>query len=475
MMLSILLLSLISPADLQDSSTASNQVQFTAFPQDMQILPRDRSGFGHAKISGVLSESSSGRLVLQVTRDDQIWQQQILWERSLDSPSTTPLSFTRSIAIPAELANYDFHAVWQTGMRTQVVAKANDVAAGDVYLISGQSNANAVDYHGEQLGDQHQRYWLRSFGSASFYKSEVANDLSWHLAEAEIGYTSGSVGTWGLRMGQLLLDQYQVPIAMLNGAVGGTQIAYHLRNDAEHDDLDTAYGRLLWRAQQAGIAQHAKAFFWYQGESDGSTALSDYSDRFYDLYLDWQENCGGLQEIYMVPVLRGCGNPTLELRDKQRRAADLLPNITVMSMTGTGAHDGCHFYYAGYRELGDRLARIVARDFYGSTDTANITPPNPLQAKFLNSTRDQIMLTYRVATDQLILGPDVYKDFKLGDGVPETVTAAQVAGPGQVLLTLSGPTQATQMRYVGPNNGAAWVMNARGVGAFEFKGLKIWP
>ncbi len=461
---------LAAPAAFQDSAVEAAQIEFTSFPQDLQILPRDDEGFGHASISGEIFGAGAGRLVLQVTRDGEPWQQSLLWNGTSRSGA-----FQSTIAIPAELADYDFTATWQVGDQMQVVAKANDVAAGDVYLISGQSNANAIDYHGEQLADQHQRYWLRSFGSASFYKSEVANDLSWHLAEAEIGYTSGSVGTWGLRMGQLLLDQYQVPIAILNGAVGGTQIAYHLRNDNEHDDLDTAYGRLLWRAQQAGIDQHAKAFFWYQGESDGVTPLSDYSDRFYDIYLDWQEDCGGLREIYLVPVLKGCGNPALELRDKQRRAADLLPNITVMSITGTGAHDGCHFYYAGYRELGERLARLVARDFYGSTDTANITAPNPLQAQFTDANRDAILLTYRAATDQIILGTNAYQGFRLGDGVTETVTSAQVVGPGQVLLTLSQSTTSTKLRYSDPPNGSEWVKNARGVGAFEFKGLEIFP
>jgi len=476
-MLLFLPLLVTAPVAIQAQQAPTPQVEFAAFPQDLQILPRDKNGFGHASISGELAGPRAGRLQLKVMRNDELWKQQILWDSTATASAQTsaPITFQCSIPIPAELANYDFEASWQTGNQIQIVAKAEDVASGDVYLISGQSNANAIDYHGEQLADQHQRYWLRSFGSGSFYASEVAVDLSWHLAEAEIGYTSGSVGTWGLRMGQLLLDQYQIPIAILNGAVGGTVISYHQRNDLQHDDLNTAYGRLLWRAQQAGIDQHAKAFFWYQGESDGFTPVATYSDRFYDLYLDWQEDCGGLQQIYMIPVLKGCGNPTLELRDKQRRAPDLLPNITVMSMTGTGAHDGCHFYYAGYRELGDRLARIVARDFYGSTDTANITPPNPLQAKFTNANRDQIMLTYRVASDQLVLGPDVYKDFKLGDGVSETVTSAQVAGPGQLLLTLSQSTLATQLRYAGPTGNGEWLVNGRGVGAFEFKGLKIWP
>jgi carbohydrate esterase-like sialic acid-specific acetylesterase len=440
------------------------QVHFSAFPQDLQIVPRDADGYGQVQIAGQILTAEAGHLQLQVWRNHELWLDKEL-----------PPVFSTSIAIPAELANYTFTASWIAGGQTRLLDQAQNVAAGDVYLISGQSNANAIDYQNEQLGNQHQRHWIRSFGSASTNPNEVAADLDWHLAEAETGLTSGSVGTWGLRMAQLLLDEYQIPIALLNGAVGGTQISYHLRNDLQHADMNTAYGRLLWRAQAAGVADKAKAFFWYQGESDGMTSVPVYSDRFYDLYLDWQEDCIGLREIYLMPVMKGCGNPTLLLRDQQRRAADELPNITVMSVTATGAHDGCHFFYAGYREIGNRLARILARDFYGSLDIANITPPNPLEAQFANAAHDQILVTYRVPTDQLIVGPEVYLDFHLGDG-PEVVTSATLAGPGQILLTLDQPTQATNLAYRGhAGNGGDWLMNSRGVGALVFKGLPILP
>jgi carbohydrate esterase-like sialic acid-specific acetylesterase len=462
--MSLLLSTLLLCTPVAAQVAATPQVHFSAFPQDLQIVPRDADGYGQVQIAGEVLTAEPGGLQLQVFRNDELWLEQNLTQ-----------SFAVSIAIPAELADYSFFASWMVGGQAQVVGKADNVAAGDVYIISGQSNANAIDYHSEQLGNQHQRNWIRSFGSASTDPNVVANDLAWHLAEAEIGLTSGSVGTWGLRMAQLLLDEYQIPIALLNGAVGGTQISYHLRNDLQHADMNTAYGRLLWRAQTAGVADKAKAFFWYQGESDGATPVATYADRFYDLYLDWQEDCTGLRQIYLMPVMKGCGNPTLLLRDRQRRAADELPYLTVMSVTATGAHDGCHFFYAGYREIGNRLARIVAHDFYGSLDIANITPPNPLEARFTSTTRDQILLSYRVPSDQLIVGPEVYLDFHLGNG-PEVVTSATLAGPGQLLLTLDQPTQANLLSYRGhAGNGGDWLINGRGVGALVFKGLPILP
>jgi len=63
-------------------------------------------------------------------------------------------------------------------------------------------------------------------------------------------------------MAQTLVDRYEIPIALLNGAVGGTTIDYHLRNDQDPTDLETNYGRLLYRAQAAGIDTRASAILW---------------------------------------------------------------------------------------------------------------------------------------------------------------------------------------------------------------------
>ena len=84
----------------------------------------------------------------------------------------------------------------------------------------------------------------------------------------------GTIGQWGLRLANRLKEAQQLPIMVINGAVGGTQVEAHQRNDDDPTDATTIYGRLLWRVQQAGVADAVRAIFWHQGESNGTQAYA---------------------------------------------------------------------------------------------------------------------------------------------------------------------------------------------------------
>src|SRR5262245_17551989 len=161
--------------------------------------------------------------------------------------------------------------------------------------------------------------------------------------------THGSVGAWGLRMAELLEDQYQVPIGLLNGAVGGTSITQHQRNDANPTDLDTIYGRLLLRANASHVATSARAMLWYQGESDGEER-DRYKVDWQTLYDSWALDYPALERIYVFQIRKGCGVAFAGVREVLRQLPDQYPDITIMSTDAAPRHDGCHYYYAGYRE-----------------------------------------------------------------------------------------------------------------------------
>ena len=48
-------------------------------------------------------------------------------------------------------------------------------------------------------------------------------------------------------------------------------------------------------------------------------------------------------------------------------------------------HDGCHFYHQTYVEWGERMARLVNRDLYGTPYGDNIEAPDPVGASWLAS------------------------------------------------------------------------------------------
>ncbi len=152
---------------------------------------------------------------------------------------------------------------------------------------------------------------------------------------------------------------------VINGAVGGTSVWSHQRNDSNPSDVTSIYGRLLWRAQKADVSDAVRAILWHQGESDGSSPYNDYLALWTSMYNGWLVDYPNLEGVYVMQVRSGCGNPTWN-RNVHRDLPDLLEQVIGhMSTTGVTGHDGCHFYNHTYVEWGERVARLIHRDLYG--------------------------------------------------------------------------------------------------------------
>ncbi|SVE41170.1 uncharacterized protein METZ01_LOCUS494024, partial [marine metagenome] len=234
------------------------------------------------------------------------------------------------------------------------------------------------------------------------------------IAQAEAGYTNGSIGQWGLQLANVIKETQGIPILLINGAVGGTTVAQHQRNDNYPEDLNTIYGRLLWRVHQAEVAQSIRAIFWHQGENDGTLPYNTYLEQWTDMYEDWLEDYPNLEGIYPFQVRAGCANPTWN-RNVHRELPELLPLVIGnMSTTGGEGHDGCHFYHQAYIEWGDRMSRLVNRDLYGTAIPDNSEAPNPVSATWIGSTTLEI--DYGSTGGGLVLEPGSMAYFSLSDG-----------------------------------------------------------
>jgi len=308
-------------------------------PTDGALLPRDpETNEALITIEGAVPAAEFEAIVARVTVDMAI-------EREVRADLCGD-RFSLELAIPAELAARRID-VALVGLGTEAaVAAADDVVAGDVILVNGQSNAVAREFSGsadENLGD-----YVRSFGSRTENVAMHAADDSWHRALA--GGAAGAVGQWPLRMAAQLSARLEIPIAVINSAHGGRPIAYFARNDGDHTDPTTNYGRLLDRTIRAGAEGRVRVIIFYQGESDGANATAHH-DGFVRLHENWREDYPGVEHFYVTQVRRGCGGQ-VETREVQRRFSGELPDTSVMSTTGLDGHDGCHYAYEqGYREL----------------------------------------------------------------------------------------------------------------------------
>jgi len=444
-------------------------VAFTDLPAPMQLVPRDvATNLGTVAVGGSVATSGYDSVIVEVSREGTLAQ---TLRASLCSQAQ-PDPFDIEVEIPAELASFDFDIYLAAGDSRVLVQEVDDVVSGDVLIIQGQSNAVANMYSGD--ANANQGPFLRSFGTQSEDPTASAADSDWHLADGNTIGGPGSVGQWGLRMARLLIDAYQVPVAILNGARGGMPISYFQRNDADPTDIATNYGRLLARARRSGVDLGVRAILFYQGESDGADA-DGHRDGFVAVYEDWLEDFPTVERVYVTQVRNGCGGPTPELRDLQRRLADAYDGISVMSTTGLDGHDGCHFAYEnGYRNLGERYAAMLARDLYGGDDLPDIEPPNPSRAYFSATDGSEVTLVMRNESDALEWDAGAEQHFVL-EGAAVTVQSGLVAG-STVVLTLSGDGRsATGLSYIGHSGAGPWVTNAGGVGLLAFYAPPIDP
>ena len=421
-------------------------VSLTQAPQDRQLVPRDANNRATVPVAGRMTDPRVKSVQLTVTGNG---------ETEVYTSASRDFRFTPRIK--AGLREYTF----ELKALGRVVARREGIVAGDVYVVHGQSNAEASMYNGAASGEESP--YLRSFGSPVSDPSISAADRVWNYATGDVSRQSGSVGQWAIRMGRQLVDKYKVPIALINGAHGGQPISFFQRNDANPDDITTNYGRLRQRLVAAGVIGHIRGVLWYQGESDNDNAAVHVSG-FTALLQDWRSDFGPMPKYYAYQVRTSpCGNSTsTNLREAQREMGDTL-GVTVLSTTGLSGHDGCHYAYAGgYRDMGDHTYAVLARDLY-SGPSAGVAPPNP---RTVTASGSQLIVQLR-STDPLSVEDGVAADFRV-DGAAVTVTSVAYQS-GQLVLQLSGPpTGATSLTYQAHLRAGPWITNAVGAGLLTF-------
>jgi len=441
-------------------------VTLVEVPQDLRLYPRDAQGFGHIVVAGEWQPVAGVQLQLEVSSADG-------WTAlaRTDAQARQPGPFSLSIAAPAGLVDYDVLLSLHRAEEDEIVGSWSGIAVGDALLIHGQSNAVAADYYDQNLSNaRDQSRWIRSYGTTSQAPIQVAADQDWHLADGEAQDDSGAVGVWALHLARRIVDEEGIPVALMLGAVGGTTVAQHQRNEANPEDLDTIYGRILWRSRQAGLAAHYRALFWYQGESDGANA-SGWRSGFRELQRDWSEDYASLEHQWLIQVRRGCGSPSLELRDIQRTLPQSDARFHAATANGLPQHDGCHFHDQGYLRLAEDLAPQVAHYLYGHPQVADSEAPDVQSASWASPLHDAFYLDFHNVSGTLSVPYNSWNTLTVDDGTH--VQSVSAVG-NRLLVQLAGASQASSVSFQGhANNSPEWMRNARGLALLSFFELPI--
>ncbi len=442
----------------------SAQITFSHAPKDGAFLARNlKSNIAKYEIEGAVTDNSYTTLTVEVYRDNSL-----IYTYPLNlNFSQGKAIFKRPIALNAGKYSYSIKYILNgaSNWSTQV----DNIQVGDVYLIQGQSNSVASNFSGAGVhANAFKDKYLRSYGSASNNSTYSNADSFWHDADGDISYNKGSIGQWGLVMGKALLDSFGIPICILNGGVGGTQIYLHQRDPNNPENLNTIYGRLLKRVKKAELTDHIRGIFYYQGESDGPYAVH-HDTLFKKLHGFWNEDFPNFEKLYVVQVRQGCGNPSLQLREFQRQFEFNLPNCQTISSNGLDAHDGCHFKFEkGYRELGMQLAALAGRDFYNSSRTKNIDPPNIKDCYYSNATKTEITINLMHSEDVLVVDTGFYALFQIEGDPTIQVTKGSIIN-NQIILELNKSScLITGLSYNGMRLVQPWVKNKIGTALISF-------
>ncbi len=457
-------------------SLFGQQVSVQSFPIDWQLFPRDVvTNQATINIAGEVVDSNFQILALEVSKDSIV---QYIDSVFLSGQANEPFIFTSTIQ--AELANYSYRLLLADTSNQYVIQEANQVVAGDVFLIQGQSNAYSRLIAGSTYTEPGNQ-WVRSFGSTDVDPVVVQNNLLWYPANA-ITNDNGRIGIWGMEMAIKIRDFHQIPVAIMNGALGATSILTHGQNTS----LNSIYGRLLYRCQQAGVDTSARAIFWWQGERDcsGTTVANqqEYYDQFVLLQNAWQADFPGLQNTYITQIHTvhryEIGS---EIREAQRQLSLDFPEIVIQSSHNLPDFDGfAHHSPTGYLLFADWIFHQVQRDIYNSS-FINTDPPKILSAKYTDGRKNKIELEFtqpvNCQDDTVITGLGLVQleDYFMLDNLWGNVDSAVVIN-NTIELYLAESVSADHVSYLpgGQYHNSSqvydgpWITNDLGIGAISF-------
>jgi len=275
-----------------------------------------------------------------------------------------------------------------------------------------------------------------------------------------------------------------VPIFIINGAKGGTRVDQHQRNESNPTDVNTIYGRLLWRLQQARLTHGISAVLWHQGENDqgaagpsGTFGWVNYQAYFTRLAASWKQDYPNIKHYYIFQIWPGACGTMPVANDRLRNAQRILPiqfsNMSIMSTLGIRPGSGCHYESEGYRVMAHLILPLVNQYNYGIEPKTSITPPDIKAAYYTSDKQDEIILEF----DQTVTcDTDVVNRFYL-EGQAEKVISAKDFGH-IIILKLAGPSAATEITYV---KGGLWredqaiIWGTNGIAALTFCDVPISP
>lgn len=369
-------------------------------PQNWQVL-QQKEGFATAALSGRIEVEpdvlafADAAVILRVTDENT--------NARVTAPVfTKPLGgrWAAEIRIPAG-GPYRI----ETYLRYNAVAeKRGDrifhIGVGDVYVITGQSNAVGVgkDSVNDPISPDVHMFRVSGSWDIAAHPLHDTTDTRFPLSQehAQTGHSP-----W-LNFAKILARHLGYPIGLIPGTKGGIPLSCWDRSE------DGAYFNNMLeivRASGSGV----KGVLWYQGCNDLYSAQlrQSYFERFQKVCADFRGAFGADVPILTVQLnkttctknsdLAEQGRNWAELREAQRRAMHEIPGVYMAPSVDLMVCDGIHNAAMSNLVVGERVANLALKYIYGR----DIVCDAPDIAKAVKQDAKTVRLCFRNVYDRI--------------------------------------------------------------------------
>jgi len=348
-----------------------------------------------------------------------------------------------------------------------------EVAVGDVYIAGGQSNMSG--YSGGLADAETPIDQVHLFHNDGTWK-RAAEPMDDGTDQADLVSAEFPAHSLMLPFAKALYEATGVPVALIPGPLGGTNLfAQWQRDAADHDNRGTLYGSLLHRGLLQGYETPPAGFLWFQGESDALSLRStdNYRTDLERLMEQYREDLGHPGLTFLIAQLGVYTASDLAqwiaIQEAERQVARADPLAALVTTVDQPLADAIHFNVAGYKAIGVRFAEAAR----GQVHSEPIDHLAEMVEAHLGASTDLVELVY----DAPVTGgaPELYRvwdDLDM-DPVVQAVTAAGNLVTLEMDRGLAGNVFVSYGYAQDP--AAAWVEDGRGVPVPCFSSLPVEP
>jgi len=367
---------------------------FSALPQDFQLYPRKATNEATISIVGKSTKNTYSDIGFFLLRNGKLATQ----SKQKLTFSGTSAPFTQKFQIKAELAEYGVEVYAYTGKDSTKITSRTNLVAGDVYFVTGQSNA----WTGGIDETVYMKEWVRSFGLVqppNNYGPYNKADTLWSVPNDVSTKQVNRIGPFAAEMARLIIESENIPVAMINSGAGGSYIDFHLQLDGKIDGNIDGGNIMYYKALKSGVLNDVKGIIYRQGENE--TAEKDaallWSGKLNQLLAKYKQFFPSVQYVFapQLNVYEFTCSEASKLRETVRQLHTSNPYVKSFATVGTVGFDRLHYSIKGYQQTALEQFRLISKYIYKKTYSPQIESPNIKRAYFESEqTRNKLFLEF---------------------------------------------------------------------------------